>query len=245
MPKAATAGVLYIVAAGIIDVAAIRTILRASRSDSAVLIITFLATVLLSLDFAIVLGVVASLVVYLHKAGSPRVLARVPDPRRPKRHFSTDPELPECPQVKIITIDGALFFGAANYVAERLAVLFRRSPGQRHLLILARTVTSLDVAGAQVLAHENRQRKALGGGIYLHQLNEPAKRILRRGGYAEEIGEDHFYDSKGEAIAGIFERLDRSICSHCSKRIFNECKMVPRADQPAREWEQAEPIGQG
>jgi SulP family sulfate permease len=229
MPNAAMAGVLYLVAIGLIDMHHIKVIVRASRSDAAVLGATFLATLLLELDFAIMLGVMFSLVIYLHRASRPRVLVRVPDPRQPKRRFNTDASLPECPQMKLIRIDGALFFGAVNYVAERLRVIFKRNPEQKHLLVLARPINFIDVAGAEMLARENRQRKGIGGGLYFHQLKEDAKDILKRGGYFDEIGEDHFYDNKGEAIAGVFERLDKNICARCTKRIFNECKTVPRA----------------
>jgi len=229
MPKAAMAGVLYLVAVGLIDFHHIKVIVRASRSDTAVLAATFLATLLLELDFAIMLGVMLSLVIYLHRASRPRVLVRVPDPRQPKRRFNTDASLPECPQMKLIRIDGALFFGAVNYVAERLRVIFKRNPEQKHLLILARPINFIDMAGAEMLARENRNRRSMGGGIYFHQLKDDARELLRRGGYVDEIGPDHFYDHKGEAIAAVFERLDKNICARCTRRIFNECKTVPRA----------------
>ena len=229
MPKAAMAGVLYLVAVGLIDVPQIRMIVRASRSDAMVLASTFLATLLLELDFAIMLGVMLSLIIYLHQASRPRVLVRVPDPRQPRRRFNTDASLPECPQMKLIRIDGALFFGAVNYVAERLRIIFKRNPDQKHLLILARPINFIDVAGAEMLARENATRKGVGGGIYLHQLKDDAKAMLRRGGFYDEIGEDHFFDHKGEAIAAIFDKLDKNVCARCSRRIFNECKTIPRA----------------
>ena len=183
---------------------------------------------LLTLDFAVLLGVMVSVVVFLNKSSRPRVLVRVPDPRNPKRRFNTDPSLPECPQLKIVRIDGALFFGAANYVGERLRVLFTRNPEQRHLLVLARTISFIDAVGAEMLAQENRRRRSIGGGIYLHQLKDEAQDMLRRGGYLQEIGEEHLFTRKGDAIAYIFERLDRRICSTCTRRIFNECKTLPR-----------------
>lgn len=245
MPKAAMAGVLYLVAVGLIDLQQIKVIVRASRSDAMVLASTFFATLLLELDFAIMLGVMLSLVIYLHQASRPRVLVRVPDPREPRRRFNTDASLPECPQMKLIRIDGALFFGAVNYVAERLRIMFKRNSNQKHLLILARPINFIDVAGAEMLARENATRKGVGGGIYLHQLKDDAKAMLKRGGFFDEIGEDHFFDNKGEAIAGIFEKLDKNVCARCTRRIFNECKTVPRAgrgdEEPTREKTQPRP----
>ena len=232
MPKAATAGVLFLVAIGIVDVRQIRTILRTSRADTVVMSVTFVATILVSMDFAILLGVMVSLVIFLNRSSQPRVLVRVPDPRLPHRRFATDPKLPECPQVKIISIDGALFFGAAFYVAERLRVMFARNPEQKHLLVLARSIGFIDASGAEVIGREHRKRKAMGGGVYFHQLSPGARRVLERGGYLEEISADHLFDAKGDAIAAIFGRLNRNVCARCTKRIFNECKMVPRPPGP-------------
>ena len=58
---------------------------------------TFLTAVFVDLEFAILLGVILSLFLYLLDATRPRIVSRVPDSRLPKRGFNTDPALPECP----------------------------------------------------------------------------------------------------------------------------------------------------
>ncbi len=233
LPNAGMAAILFIVAWQLIDFRSIRKIIRASRAESVVLWSTFFATLFLELEFAILLGVFLSLVVYLLGASQPRVLVRMPDPRLPKRRFNTDASLPECPQLALVRIDGALFFGAVNYVAERLRVISKRHPGQNHLLILARSINTLDVAGAEMLAREARQRRQSGGALYLHGIKEQPLRTLQRGGYLEEIGKENLFETKGEAIAAIFDRLNRDICIRCERRIFIECQSVPKISDPA------------
>ena len=230
LPTATMAAILFLVAWGIVDFGHIKIITRASRSDTAVLWATFAATLFLALDFAILLGVLLSLVTYLYRASHPEVLVRVPDPRVPLRRLTTDPNLPECPQLRLVRIDGPIFFGAVAYVAERLRIIAKRTPGQKHLLILARTVSFIDSAGAEMIGREVRLRKAAGGQVFFHQLKDHNKVMLERMGILEEIGTDNMFSSKGEAISGIFKRLDRDICRRCDKRIFNECKSVPRPD---------------
>ncbi len=230
LPNAAMAGILFLVAFGIIDFAHIRKIVRASRSDSMVLWGTFLSTLFLALDFAIMLGVFLSLVIYLHRASRPRVRVRVPDPRLPKQRFNTDPSLPECPQFKMVRIDGPVFFGAVNYVAERLRIIAKHNSGQKHLLIMARTISFIDVAGAEMLAREANLRRQAGGQLYFHQLHDSAHELLERGGYLQDVGEENIFHTKGEAISEIFQRLDRGICVRCEKRIFNECRAVPKVE---------------
>jgi sulfate permease, SulP family len=227
LPNAAMAAVLFMVAWGIVDTHHIATIARSSRPESAVLFVTFGATLLLDLEFAILLGVFLSLVVYLAQASHPQVLVRAPNPAKPKHRLDTDSSLPECPQVKIVRIDGSLFFGAVNYVAERLRVIARRSPQQKHLLLLVRAIGFVDVAGAELLAREARNRRNMGGQMYLHSLKDGPRQMMERGGFLTDISDEHIYSSKSEAIASIFTGLDKSICARCDKRIFMECETVP------------------
>jgi len=242
LPNAAMAGILFLVGFGIIDFKHIRKIVRASRSDSIVLWGTFLATLFLALDFAIILGVFLSLVTYLHRASRPVVRVRVPDPRLPKQRFNTDPSLPECPQLKIVRIDGPLFFGAVNYVAERLRIIAKHYGEQKHLLILARTISFIDVAGAEMLEREARLRREAGGQLYFHQLQDDARRLLEQGEYMEDVPDENIFTSKGEAIASIFERLDRGICVRCDKRVFNECRAIPKVEVEEEEEGAADDI---
>ena len=239
LPMPAMAGILFLVAWGIVDVHHIRTIVRASTADAAVLCSTFAATLLFELDFAIILGVFLSLIIYLRQASRPSVVVRVPDPRERRRPFNTATSLPQCPQLAIVRIDGALFFGAVSYVAERLRLIAKRNPLQKHLLLLARSVSYLDVAGAEMIARELRMRRAAGGQVYFHQVKEGPMAILRRGGYFEEIGEENFFVSKAEAIGEVFERLDRNICLRCERRIFNECRALPKLQQSEEERSQS------
>jgi len=79
------------------------------------------------------------------------------------------------------------------------------------------------VAGAELLVSEARARRTMGGDLYLYRLKDSAAKAMDRGGYTEEIKAENFFDSKAEAISGIFDKLDKDICASCTKRIFLEC----------------------
>ncbi len=230
LPNAAMAAVLFMVAWGLVDFRRMHRIVRTSRAESAVMWSTFGATLVLDLEFAILLGVMLSLVVYLNQASHPRVAVRMPDPRTPARKFATDAQLAECPQVKFVRIDGALFFGAVSYVAGRLRMMSKHSPGQRHLVLFARTLSFVDVAGAEMLANEARERRRMGGALWIHRLRDDIRETLERGGYLDEIGRSSLYESKQQLITDVFQRLDRGICVRCDKRVFRECADLPRVD---------------
>ena len=228
IPIAAMAGILLLVAWGLIDFSGIRTVRRISRNETMVLAVTFAATLTLSLEVAILVGVLMSLVVYLHRTSRPLLRSLVPDPHHPERKMAAaGGALVECPQLKILRIEGSIYFGAADHVSGHLDMLRTQQPEQKHLVLMSKSINFVDVAGVTLLANEADQRRKSGGQLYFYSLRQPVRTMLERTGYLDAIGRHNLFESKDEAIAKIFARLDRSICMHCTARIFLECKALP------------------
>jgi SulP family sulfate permease len=228
LPIAVVAGVLFLVAWGLLDLKRIRAILRTSRTESVVLAVTFFATLLLDLEFAILMGILASLVVYLNRTSHPTMRSLVPDPRHPQRKLTEiEDGLVECPQLKMLRVEGSIYFGAVNHVAHHFDTLRQHNPGQKHLLLMSKSINFVDMAGAELLATEARHRRAAGGRLYFYSLREPVEELLERGGYIADIGREDVFHGKHQAIAGVFARLDRSVCAKCRARIFEECRALP------------------
>jgi len=226
LPIAAMAAVLLVVAWRLIDIHQIRTIITTSKRETTVLLTTFLATLFVELEFAIYLGVMLSLIIYLMRTSQPNVVTRVPDPTTVKRHFVTNSNLPECPQLKIVRIDGSLYFGAIDHVQEQLHLLGQNYPDQKHLVMIGDGINFIDLAGAEMLAAEAKQRKARGGGLYLVKVKEEACATLRKGGFRELIGIENIFLTKDDAISIVFKKLDKDVCARCEKRIFTECTRI-------------------
>lgn len=232
LPVAAMAGILFLVAWGLIDFKHIKIILKTSRAETAVLVTTFLSTLFLNLEFAIYVGVILSLVLYLKRTSRPRIVYRVPDPTSEKRSLVTDSRLPECPQLKMVRIDGSAFFGAVSYIQETLQDIGEGSSSQKHVLLIAKSINFADIAGTEMFVQEAQRRRAIGGGLYFYQLKDQPRQMFERSGYLAAIGPDNIFHSKSRAIEAIFSRLDYEICRHCDKRIFLECAQIPRSDDP-------------
>jgi len=233
LPIASMAAILFLVAWGLFDFDSMRIILRASRSEAAVLLFTYVSTLVMHLETAILVGVTLSLLIYLNRTSRPQMRTFVPDPRHEKRRMAPmAAELAECPQVKIMSVEGSIYFGAVDHVESHLDTLREVAPGQKHLLIIARNVNFVDVAGAEALVHEARKRRWDGGTLALQGLRQPVQGVLRNSGLLAEIGEDNIFRSKIEAIAALFSRLDRDVCSRCRSRIFQECASLPPPAEP-------------
>jgi SulP family sulfate permease len=234
IPIASMAAILFLVAWSLIDFHHIATIARASRGEATVLGATFLATLVLHLEMAVLVGIVLSLLLYLRRTSRPALRSIVPDPESPLRKFrERRPGEAECPQLRILRIEGSLYFGAVDHVGEYLHQIEERRPAQKHLLVLSKSMNFVDVAGAELLAAEAHRRRERGGGLYFHGLRESASRMLFGPAFAGRFDPAARLATKRDAIATLFGRLDRGVCATCRARIFLECAgLPPPQDRP-------------
>jgi SulP family sulfate permease len=227
LPVAAMAGILFLVAWGLIDFHHIRSIINTSRQESAILFTTMLATLFGELEFAIYAGVILSLMLYLNRTSRPAIEAVVPDPKsEARKSVPVTPDTPECPQLKILRINGSIFFGAVDHVQSHLQAVDEILPSRKHVLILGKGINFIDIAGAEMLAREARRRRRMGGGLYYYGVKDAVCGLLRKGKYIKDIGDENIFSSKSEAIRTIYPKLDPDICRTCRARIFWECHIA-------------------
>lgn len=226
LPLPAMAGILFVVAWGLVDRKQIVEIFHASRAETAVLLATFVATLTLDLEFAIYIGVLLSLMLYLNRTSRPPLEDVKPADPQHILGFSTDTGLPDCPQLKIVRLNGSIFFGAVNHLQEALQMIDERNPAHRHVLLVASGINFVDLAGAHLLEQEARRRRAMGGALYLFNLKSEPMEMLKRSGAFHEIGADNFFKLGDDVFHTLYQRLDAGICSGCTVRIFHPCKGV-------------------
>jgi SulP family sulfate permease len=232
LPNAAMAGILFIVAWGLIDFPAIKHIFSSTNSERAIFTVTFLSSLFLDLEFAILAGILLSLMLYLMRASRPRIVTRIPDPKMPNRKFTSElGPLKECPQLHIMRIDGSIFFGSVAYVREKFSRLEQQHPQQKHLAIVAQGISFVDIAGADVLANEAERRRKEGGGLYLINVKSGLKESLEECHAMKKISPENIFPGKSLALHTIFQKMDMSICRGCRERIFLECATAPGPDE--------------
>lgn len=234
LPLAVMGAILFMVAWGLLDLHHIRNIARTSRQETAVMAVTFAAAIFADLEFAIYAGVLLSLLLYLVRTSRPLVLDVKPDPAPDSYHFTADSGLPDCPQLKMVRVNGSIFFGAVDHVQRSLELIDELNPQQKHVLIVASGINFVDVAGAEMLAREALRRRRMGGGLYFYRLKDAPRELLERGGYLDIIGRENVFPVKTRAIAKIYPRLDPEICRNCRVRIFRECNVALPNGEPVQ-----------
>jgi SulP family sulfate permease len=168
IPLAALAGVLAIVAWNMVEHSAVATLLKSSRGDAAILLVTFLLTIFVGLTEAIVVGFALGSVLFIHRMAQTTEIAaylpfveerdRADGPRAARSPY--DESLAVDPNVVVYRITGAFFFGAAAAVG---AVLDRLSTRHQALVVDLTAVPFLDATAANTL--EGLARKAAKRGV--------------------------------------------------------------------------------
>jgi SulP family sulfate permease len=240
LPNAAMAGILFLVAWGLIDRHHIRLLPRISQQETVVLWVTLIGT-LIDLEKGIFFGIALSLVLYLYRTSHPSLESVVPDPDPDSYHYVPVDDRPECPQIKMVRLNGSIFFGAVSHLQQQLQELQAAAPMQKHLVVMASGINFVDLAGAEFLAETARRQARAGGSLSFYRMKESVAGFLRKGGFMKDIGEQNLYPARSRPAEVLFPHLDKTICANCPHRLFRPCQTIARP----MEGTQQHPITQG
>ena len=207
------AAILLVVSWNLIDTRHIRIIFSAGRNEYVVFLVTFFATLLLPMEFAIYLGVLLSLVLYLRRTSKPAVTSMSMKEDSSLLIASNRTAVPECNELKIIRIDGSVFFGAVDYIQTRMIGV-----RQKHILLIASGINFIDLAGTELLAKEARRLRRAGGCLYICNLKSKVIKPIIRHGQLGDIGKHNIFPNKAIALKRIQQRLGDHVCAGCEQR---------------------------
>ena len=215
IPLAALAGVLIATAVRMVEVSSLRALVRVSRSDAFVLALTFLATVVLDLATAVVLGIVTAGALALRQLANTTALREesladvdVPrtlddqDDQDDQEDQRTDHGVEERAlldeRIVAYRLEGPLFFGGAHSALLELTEV----SDVRVAILRMSHVTTLDATGAAVLADTVRSLESRGVTVLLSGV--PARfvpRLAATGIHRHLTALNHVFEHTPDAIA--------------------------------------------
>ena len=229
LPLSALAGVLVVVAYEMVRKGDIARTIRATRSDAAVMLVTFLFTVFLNIEFSIYVGVLLSIGLHLAKTSHPRIYSVVPDLATDKMVGFVQGQT--CCQMDILQIEGSMFFGSATFVMDDLQRRLRNHPDTANLLIRMHQVNTLDASGIHVLEILLEEVRRRGGGLFFAGVNHRVFEVFKNAGFLKEIGEPHLRITTGAAIRqAMREAFCPAICATCEFDVFQECPELKKGN---------------
>ncbi len=215
---------------GMIDRKEIVRIWRGAPGDVVIMVITFVGTLLLPLQFAVLAGMLVSFAVYIVRTSVPRVVPVLPDENY--RHLVRRPSQTPCPQLALFDVLGDLYFGAVSNVEKTIDEHLAKHPGQRFVLLRMQSVNQCDISGIHVLESIMHRLRDGGGDLFLFRVQEPVRQIMDATGFHRQLGADPgalILPDDG-AISYLYHRiLDPGVCIYeCEVRVFLECQNLPK-----------------
>lgn len=207
IPLAALAGVLMVTAVRMNEWHAIKFMFgKRFKTDMIAFTITMIATIVLDLTQAILIGTALAGAVFLNKIASIEIDVQEIDIERLKQKgIETQGK---CKHVKVAFLTGPLFFAAVGQFNEAFADL-----KETHTLILSmRGVPLIDTAGLEAIHRLHEKLQAQSNKLMFAGVHENVKKMMIRGGLTNTIGEENFFWSSDQAIL----EAEKRGCVFCS-----------------------------
>jgi len=228
VPIPAVSGLIIFVAYRLINFTEIKHFIHSSKSETTIVFITFLVGIFVELELSLFLGVIFSLMFFIHRTMKPHFAIGAPDPSLPDRSFRNVEvyHLDECPQMMSCRFNGPLYFGSAEFLELELLRVAQERSSQKIIIVNLKGTGDIDLTGIDVLIAEAKRRRKKGGDLYVIMKAPLLVQRIRKLGLLDAIGEDHLFETKTIAVTTLVPQLDKSICKECSHRVFLECPTV-------------------
>ncbi len=209
IPLCALAAILFVVAYNMSELKHFKRMMqRAPKADIAILLVTFTLTVFSDLVIAVNIGVILAMLQFMRRmASSVEVQQVVEEDLANGLHANGRTQLP--PGVIVYTVEGPLFFGAAE--------TFERALSQTHtdpklLVICLKRVPFMDITGLQTLEEVIQQLQKRQIVVKLCEANQKVLGKLEKAGILAGLGAEHYHRELSAALADA--QTSRSTDSH-------------------------------
>ncbi|MEM1212354.1 MAG: SulP family inorganic anion transporter [Planctomycetota bacterium] len=217
VPMAAIAAILFVIAYGLIDWGFLARAIRADRTDAVVCITTFAATLTVPLKYAVFVGIMLNLALYLRKAAQLRITEMVPTGYGPFTEQQVNDKAGHS-QVKMIQLEGDLFFALADELQDRLGDIVRS--GVRVVVFRLKRTHHIDATCFGVLDQFVADMHAQDRYVLLCGVRDNMSQTLAGFGLDKRVGSHNIFttregasvfDSAKQALARAQELIDASI----------------------------------
>lgn len=202
LPRVSLAAIIVVAVLGLVDRKLPRELWQVRPRELPVLVLTFVATLSLGITTGLVLGVLASLLLFVLRTTRPHtaVLGRLPgtDVYRNLKRF---PEAEPVPGLVLVRLDAQLYFANAAFLRETLLRLVDEAPPPvRAVIVDASSIHDVDVSALESLREVHRALAARGIALHFADVKGPVRDVLGRAGFVAELGAERFSFTTHEAV---------------------------------------------
>ncbi|MBW1692896.1 MAG: sulfate permease [Deltaproteobacteria bacterium] len=199
-----------------------------NRHDGIVAVTVFVLALLTKPDYALLIGVIVSLMFFLWKTMHPRIVRVTKDPELNMFLNADVHKKPSCPQILQLRPDNSIYFANAEYTIEHLVSrLDEQSTPVKFLLLDFQAVGFIDITGIDELRVLLDEVKARDMEITFMSVHLPVKQVFKSSGFIKELPPGCLIENRGEVITILFPQIDHVYCKEtCPYALFHECHAV-------------------
>ena len=209
LPYATLAAIILVGAMGLIDIKEMWRVWQVSRREGVVSVLTFTLTLFLAphIAYAIILGMLLSLGVYLYETMRPRFNELGQNDDGSWLEINAQDHYKTCDLINFVRFGGSLYFANVSYFEAKILKLISEHQKLRYIVLDCAGINKLDASGLETLYSLCTNLSEEGIQLWFTRVHQPVFAVLRRGGLLEHLGEDHFYKSNEQALTKIKELL--------------------------------------
>lgn len=202
LPKAILSSVIMVAVFGLIDFKEPKHLWHSNRTDFAMLVVTFIATLALGIEQGIAIGVVLSLVMLIFRTTRPHVaiLGRMPDTDI-YRNIERFPKVEQRPDVLVMRFDAQLYFANINYFRDTIDEWAAKKGDKLRLIVInGESINYADSSAVHALHDVVEDYRKLGVDWYFAGVKGPVRDAFAKGELMPFIGEQNFFLTVQDAV---------------------------------------------
>ncbi|MEM1446743.1 MAG: SulP family inorganic anion transporter [Planctomycetota bacterium] len=212
IPMSSIAAILFPIAYGLIDWRYARRLVKSNHADLAVCIGTFLATITISLELAVFVGVFLNIALYLRRARQVFVMEMLRDDGSPtgliERPLKGDAEEGQSDAIVFLQLEGNLFFAAADELQERFAQVMYR--GAKAVILRLKRTHMVDASVMHVIEQFAEQMHERGHHVLLCGVRPRMKQRMDEFGLTDALGNDHIFTTSNDLFASAKSAITKA-----------------------------------
>ncbi len=208
IPMAALAGILMIVAYNMGEWREIPQLLRLTKTDISIWLVTFALTVFADLTVAVEAGMILAALLFISRVAATTTVSQVTDDyiEDGRVHILQDKDIPY--YATIFRIHGPFLFGATDKISAVTENIHKLPPV---VILRLRNMTALDATGLFALEEVARHLHATKRTLILCGAREQPARLIHQAEFEDVVGAENICDNVQEALRRaeeVYERLE-------------------------------------
>jgi len=228
IPKASLAALIITAVLMLFHPREVFRLWKMNRHDGIVAICVFTLSLLSKPDYALLIGILMSLVFFLWKTMRPRIVRISKDPELNMFVNADLFEKPGCPQILHLRSDNSIYFANAEYTVESILERMEEvDTPVKFLLLDLQAMAFIDITGIEELRVLKEETNTKNMELALMEIHLPVQEVMESSGFMAEMNPELILQKRGEAITVLFKHLDLNYCKNvCPHALFFECRTV-------------------